>query len=204
MDLIVLLVIAAVALFVLARLYSVLGRDVGMPPPTVERSVLSNEAALKQDSVKKIPSFSGLAALQKIDASFDPSLFLDGAKTAYEMIVLAFAEGDRKTLRSLLEDTVYETYEAMITERESEGRKIQVDIVRMHDSKIVEAEIDKKTAFITVEFHTDLSQVEKDENDQVINDEETGLSETVEQWTFSKQVNSSDPNWRLFGVAAIA
>ncbi len=206
MDLIVLLVIAAVALFVLARLYTVLGRDVGAPPPPAARKVelATESASLTEESVQKIPEFPGLEALQAADRSFDPVSFLSGAKAAYEMIVTAFAQGDRETLRRLLEDSVYEAYDEVIKERESAGRKIQVDIVRMHESKIIEAEIDDKTALVTVQFHTDLSQVEKDEDGQVKDGEETGLSETIEQWIFSRKINSADPNWRLFGVSAIA
>lgn len=206
MDLFVLLVIAGVALFVLSKLYAVLGRDVGAPiPPQITKPSPVNEASsLGESPVQQQISFAGLAALQKADQSFDPGGFLAGARSAYEMIVTAFAQGDRDALRPLLEDQVYQNYDMAISEREASGKKMQLDIVRMRDAKIIEAEIEDDDTYVTVEFHTDLSMIETDQGGEMLEAEETGLAETKEQWTFSRRQNTNDPNWRLAAVAAIA
>ena len=112
MDLLVLLVTVGVALFVLSRLYAVLGKDVGAaPPPPKQKSPAQENTNFVEEPVSS-PNFAGLAALQKNDASFDVGRFLSGAKSAYEMIVLGFASGDRDLLRPLLEDEVYNSYDA--------------------------------------------------------------------------------------------
>ncbi|MBL4616307.1 MAG: Tim44 domain-containing protein [Robiginitomaculum sp.] len=204
MDLLVLLVIAGVALFVLSRLYAVLGKDVGAAPlPPKQKPAPQEEVGFVKEPVSR-PSFAGLAALQKIDASFDEEEFLSGARSAYEIIVRSYASGDRDALRPLLEDEVYNSYDAAISEREKSEKSMQTDIVKVHDVKITEAEIDKNEVFVTVEFHTDLSIIEKNKDGDILEKEDTGLAETKEQWTFSRGLNSNDPNWRLVAVAAIA
>lgn len=206
MDLFVLLTIAGVALFVLAKLYAVLGRDVGAPSPpqTTKPLPVSEISQISEKPLQSQISFAGLAALQKSDSAFDPGDFLDGARTAYEMIVSAFANGDRDVLRPLLEDPVYENYNTAISERESGGRNLQMDIVRMHGAKIIEAESDESNTYVTVEFHTDLSIIEKNQEGEMLETADSELAETKEQWTFSRRRNSNDPNWRLSAVAAIA
>lgn len=203
MDLLVLLVIAGVALFVLSKLYAVLGKDVGAPPPPLkEKPAPQGRPVLEGVSVHH-SDFVGLSALQKVDSSFNAKEFLSGARSAYEMIVYSYAAGDRDALRPLLEDQVYNSYGAAISEREKSGKSMQTDIVKMHDVKIIEAEIEAEETFITVEFHTDLSIIEKNEAGDIV-DAENSLAETKEQWTFSRRINSNDPNWRLAAVSAIA
>jgi predicted lipid-binding transport protein (Tim44 family) len=206
MDMIVLLIIAGVALMVLAKLYAVLGKDVGAPPPLTPTHLtpVPSEPAPQIQSQQNIPSFSGLAALQKADPGFTAGEFLQGAQAAYEMIVEAFSTGDRETLQTLLTEEVYANYDQAITEREKKGLHLQTDIVRMSTPKIVEADLDQKMAHITVEFHSDLSMVEKDEDGELLQPDETGVAETTEQWVFSRPLNSRDPNWLLSAVAAIA
>ncbi len=206
MDLLVLLLLAGVAVLVLAKLYSVLGRDVGAPvPPTVPKQVSAIEPrSEKTHAGKTHASFAGQEQIEAKDPGFDPDTFLQGASTAYEIVVGAFANGDRKTLENMLEEQVYDNYDQAIKERESKGLQVQIDIVRMIEARLVEAKVENKTSYVTVEFHTDLSVIQKDENGEIVDEENSGLAETVEQWTFSKPLHSRDPNWRLSAVAAIA
>ncbi len=189
---------------VLAKLYSVLGKDVGAPPPQSQQARPTDKIEAAPASRPSVAGFSGLAALQKTDPGFDPSAFLQGAQSAYEMIVKAFAAGDRETLQGLLEEEVFETYDGAITERETNGQTVQIDIVRVLDTKIVDASVERKKAFLTVQFHTDLSVIETDKEGNSTVEKEGGIAETTEQWTFSRDLNSTDPNWRLSAVAAIA
>ena len=206
MDLVVLLIMAGVAVAVLAKLYSVLGRDVGAPapPPAPQVSPVVNAETKTPDAPLGNISFSGLESLHQEDPSFDPGAFLQGAKAAYEMVVTAYATGDRETLKSMLEADVYANYDQAITARESKQRQVQIDIVRMLDVNITDAEIENNISYVTVEFHTELYVVEKDLDGNVLDAEDVGVAQTTEQWTFAKALNSRDPNWRLSAVAAIA
>ncbi|PHR63137.1 MAG: hypothetical protein COA47_00550 [Robiginitomaculum sp.] len=205
MDYFVLILIAGLAVMVLAKLYSVLGKDVGAPPPAASQQARPTDKIEPVSAPRpKTMGFSGLAALQKTDPGFDPADFLHGAQAAYEMIVKAFAAGDRETLQNLLERDVFETYDGAITERETNGQTVQIDIVRMLDTKIIDASVERKKAFLTVQFHTDLSVIETDKDGKATVEKEGGIAETTEQWTFSRDLNSADPNWRLSAVAAIA
>ena len=206
MDLVVLLIMASVAVAVLAKLYSVLGRDVGapIPPPAPQVSPVVNAETNTPDAPLGNASFAGLESLHQEDPSFDPGAFLQGAKSAYEMVVTAYATGDRETLKSMLEADVYANYDQAITARESKQRQVQIDIVRMLDVNITDAEIENNISYVTVEFHTELYIVEKDLDGNVLDAEDVGAAETTEQWTFAKALNSRDPNWRLSAVAAIA
>lgn len=212
MDMIGLLILAAVAILVLARLYAVLGRD-DTPPPMADPShpssmmpeppVSANANAVVEPV--QMPEFTGRDSLLAALPGFNPEEFLQGARAAYEMIVDAFARGDRDTLRELLEDEVFENYDEAIGKREMEKKILSIDIVRMDDPRIVEAEIENKQVFLTVEFHSDLAIAEYlDGDDETVPDMSTEPAETTEQWTFTRNIASRDPNWKLAAVAAMA
>ncbi len=206
MDLLVLLIIAGIALMVLAKLYSVLGKDVGAPPPQSPKLSLVPDRPQSKEAVQKASiSFSGLASLQKAAPKFDPAEFVSGAASAYEMIVTAFAAGDRDTLQPLLSKQVYANYDEAISVREAANTQQTTDIVRMDEPKIIKAKVKDNIAQITVEFHSDLSMLELDEEGKALNDaDDTGPAEVTEQWTFEKNLKSRDPNWVLSAVSAIA
>lgn len=210
MDMIGLLILAGVAIVVLARLYAVLGRD-DTPPPMADSDApqhMMPELATEMTPLAppvELPEFSGRDALLGVLPGFNPAEFLHGAKAAYEMIVNAFAHGDRDTLRALLDDEVFANYDEAIGKRELEKKILSIDIVRMDDPKIVEAEVEGKQVFLTVEFHSDLAIAEYlDGDDETVPDGTMEPAETVEQWTFTRNTSSHDPNWKLAAVAAMA
>ena len=111
---------------------------------------------------------TGLKAIVDADPTFSPKAFLEGAKQAYEMIVTAYAAGDRKTLKPLLEKDVYDGFDKAIADREAAGRKIDFTFVGLPKIEISEAEIDKRDARLAVKFNAEVVQATKDKDGTII------------------------------------
>ncbi len=205
-----LLFFAVVAVVVLGRLYQVLGRKTGAePPPPGQRGMRSAPAGpARRDVADDGPladddadadarpahapepsSVPGVAALQTADPSFSPSGFMAGARMAYEMIVTAYAAGDRDQLRTLLNGPVFEAYDQAITARASSGEAAP-ELVRLISADLAGAEIDGRMAEVTVAYRAELAHG--------VN----GIRVTNERWTFEREIGSRDPNWRLSAVDA--
>ena len=134
-------------------------RPVPQPAPTdvdVDRRALKIDAEIEQLSRGNAEIASGLKAVADADATFTPKSFLEGAKSAYEMIVTAFATGDRKTLKNLLEKDVYDGFERAIAERETAERKVDFTFVGLPKVDISDAELDKRNANVTIRFHAEV------------------------------------------------
>lgn len=198
-QLIEILVLAAVAGLVLARLYAVLGRRTGAERPTTppprpaatpaeyREPVAAPAAPVPVEATG--PAGSGLMAIQRADPNFDPAYFVTGARTAYEMIVHAYAVGDRETLQPLLTPRVYAAYEKAIADREASGEK-GPELVRLKSAEIADATLSDTIARIAVKFEAELAHGLH------------GLRDTLEKWTFERDLRSRDPTWQLAKVGA--
>lgn len=144
----------------------------------------------------------GLSAIYEKDPSFDPRGFLEGARMAYEMIVSAFAEGDRQTLENLLSKDVYEGFVSAIEERESRSETMTTDFVGIDKAEITEAMLRGGTAHVTVRFVSQLVTVTRDANDNVVEGDPQHVSEVTDIWTFARDVGARDPNWKLVATEA--
>ncbi|MFP6748123.1 MAG: Tim44/TimA family putative adaptor protein [Alphaproteobacteria bacterium] len=152
------------------------------------------EAALwAEDS----PVGAGLTKIKLADHNFEPGGFAEGAKSAYEMIVDAFADGDRDALRPLLSDQVFENFTGAIDDRENEGHTLETKIVAINAAVIVEAELRGKVAEVTVKFVSEMISVSRDEEGEVLPDQPGGTREVTDIWTFARDTRSRDPNWHL-------
>jgi predicted lipid-binding transport protein (Tim44 family) len=140
---------------------------------------------------------TGLRAIADSDPAFSPKSFLEGAKAAYEMIVTAFAQGDRKTLKQLLERDVYEGFEKAIAEREAAGRKVDFTFVGLPGIEISEAEVEKRAAFVTVRFKAEVVSATRDAEGTLIEGNADQVRTIADEWTFSRGTRSRDPNWKL-------
>lgn len=189
------LLLAGVALFIGWRLYATLGTDDGPPEgrervsapvrPETQPTTSDNVVPLKPNFTG--PAADGFEAIYEADNTFDPRTFLQGARGAYEIIVGAFALGDRAALKPMLDTDVYEAWDAAITERETTNQP-SFELLRIRSADITEASLDaKKIARVTVEFQAELG------------DGET-TTRSDEYWTFMRDTNSSDPNWILDDV----
>lgn len=198
---------AVVAALVLGRLYQVLGQNRGAEPPPISRTQWGQKpdqdnttdpasADETQDRVVPFPArnydgpgAAGLAAIGAAQPGFSMTGFLEGARAAYEMIVTAYGAGDEATLKPLVDDDVFAAYSKVMAERRASGAR-QIDVVRLDEPKIVDAELDGRIARIDVAFSADLA------------DGGDGLRAAEEIWTFERNVDARDPNWVLSAVQA--
>ncbi len=144
----------------------------------------------------------GMRAIRDNDASFDPKGFVDGAKMAYEMIVMAYADGDRKSLKNLLSREVYDGFVAAISDREARGEKIQSSFVGIDKAEIVSAEMKGSEAHVTLRIVSELISATRDKAGEIIDGDPETVAEVKDVWTFARDTRSRDPNWKLVATEA--
>jgi predicted lipid-binding transport protein (Tim44 family) len=225
------IIFLALAVFIFLRLRSVLGQRTGRerPPydPYSARDAIrpspgdkvvalpgrapdtqkSSEPAEPVDRWKGIAEpgsalASGLDALVREDKTFDPKHFLTGARAAYDMIVTAYAAGDRRQLKNLLGREVYDGFEAAIKDRESRGETVESRFVSIDGADLVAAEARGKTAQVTVRFQSQLVSVTRDKAGNVIDGNPDKVTDVTDVWTFARDMSSRDPNWKLVATEA--
>ncbi len=145
---------------------------------------------------------AGLDAVAREDSSFEPQGFLAGARGAYEMIVTAYANGDRRSLKDLLAREVYEGFEAAIKDREQRGEKVESRFVSIESADIIGADLRGKSAQVTVRFVSQLVSATRDRSGNVIDGSSDKVTTVTDVWTFARDVSSRDPNWKLVATEA--
>jgi len=168
-----------------------------LPPADAERRALKLTAEIEQLSHGDEHVKSGLQAIVDADPTFAPKAFLEGAKSAYEMIVTAFATGDRKTLKNLLEKDVYDGFEQAIAAREAKGHKIDFTFVGLPKSEIAAAELDKRDSRVAVQFNAEVVQATRDKDGALVEGNADQVQTIADEWTFARNIKSRDPNWKL-------
>jgi predicted lipid-binding transport protein (Tim44 family) len=225
------IVFLALAVFIFLRLRSVLGQRTGRERPPYDPFSTRDPVRTPKDNVVALPGraaetaekpaepveavdrwkgiadtgsaiATGLDAVAAQDPSFDAKHFLAGARAAYEMVVTAFAEGDRRTLKNLLSREVFEGFESAISEREQRGEKVETHFISLDTANIVGAEVRGKTAQITVRFVSKLISVTRDRAGAVIDGNPEKVTDVTDVWTFARDVSSRDPNWKLIATEA--
>lgn len=190
-----LIVLAVLAGVVLYQLYAVLGRRVGRGPEDLPAPATPDARLPPPEPVEAGVELTGLAAVKAKDPSFEVSRFLAGAKGAYEMVVKAFAEGDRETLKKLLAPHVLAGFEAAIAEREAQGRSERVDFLTPPRADLDGVEVEGAVARAKVRFLGEYRARSKGPEGEAVDDRRT-----AEVWTFQRNLNSRDPNWTLVQV----
>jgi predicted lipid-binding transport protein (Tim44 family) len=148
------------------------------------------------------PLAQGLDAIAAQDSSFDPRHFLSGAKSAYEMIVLAFANGDRRALKDLLSSEVYESFETVIKDREKHEQKTETRFVSIDKAELVGAEARDRAAQLTVRFVSQMITATRDKAGTVVDGSPDTVADITDVWTFARDITSRDPNWKLVGTGS--
>ncbi|WP_243369068.1 Tim44/TimA family putative adaptor protein [Microvirga solisilvae] len=148
------------------------------------------------------PMATALDGIARAEPNFNAGEFVEGAKAAYEMIVSAFAMGDRKTLKDLLSREVYEGFERAISERESRGERVETTFVSIDKAEMARAEVVGKTGQIVVRFVSQLITVTRDASGTVVDGSPDQVAEVTDVWTFARQLGSRDPNWQLVATEA--
>ncbi|UNE54332.1 Tim44/TimA family putative adaptor protein [Bartonella machadoae] len=226
MEFDVILVIALVIMVVVfVQLRNVLGKRIGFekPPfdPYSRHSKKQSEAETKdnvvsfphQDNAQKsdfneIDAISpegsalnkGLRALCQSDPHFSPQFFIKGAQVAYEMIVTAFAKGERDQLKKLLSQNVFESFSAAIEQREKNNEKVEFTFIGINKIEFISAEMQEKEQFLTVRIVSEMISVTYNEQGERIDGDPDAIVEIRDIWTFVRNSLSSDPNWKLFAT----
>jgi predicted lipid-binding transport protein (Tim44 family) len=200
-QLLVIIIFAILAAVVLYQLYAVLGRRVGRQPEDLAQAV---EAARRDADLRTVPRdetktgpLQGVAAIKARDPAFDVSHFLGGARKAYEMIVRAFAEGDRDELKPLLSAGVYKSFEAAISAREAKGDTETVEFIQPPRADLEEAILEGDVATAKVRFLAEQRTRSKGAEGEAVEDRRT-----AEVWSFERNLANRDPNWILVRVEA--
>jgi predicted lipid-binding transport protein (Tim44 family) len=194
-----LLIFAALAAVVLYQLYAVLGRRVGRQPedqPELARRPPVLGAVAVRPPVDEV-TLGGLAAVRSRDPSFDIDHFLQNARAAYETIVRAFAAGDRAALRPLLSAEVMQAFETAIDQREAQGRTESVEFLQPVRADVEESKVENEVARIKVRFLGEFRSRSKGPEGEAVDDRRT-----AEHWTFERPLSSRGPNWILVRVEA--
>ncbi len=141
---------------------------------------------------------SGLLEISRADRSFSLARFVTGAQDAFVMIVEAFARGDRETLENLLSPAVFKIFSEALKEQEARGEKTSVEIHSIRKIEIADAKLVGRQAYITVRFTADETRVTRTADDKVVFGNPDKVSETVDIWTFGRDVRSRSPVWLVY------
>jgi predicted lipid-binding transport protein (Tim44 family) len=190
------IILAALAAVVLYQLYATLGRRVGRQPEDAPAVVPGSAPPRDLKPLEAPPeALSGIAALRARQTDFDIGHFLGGARQAYEMIVKAFAAGDRETLRPLLSSDVMANFETAIAAREAQNRTEKAEFLATPrtdlDSVTVEGDVAKAVVRILAEIRTRSTSAEGEAVDD---------RRTADLWTFQRDLKNKNPNWTLVRV----
>jgi predicted lipid-binding transport protein (Tim44 family) len=226
------IIFLALAVFIFLRLRSVLGQRTGRERPpydpyaprdavrgatndnvvtlpgrtaeTAQKPIETVEPAERWKGIAEAgsPIAAGLDAIAREEPGFDAQHFVAGARAAYEMIVMAYAEGDRRALKNLLSKEVYDGFEAAIREREGRGETVETRFVAIDKSDITGAEVRGRTAQVTLRFVSQLISVTRDKAGSVIDGNPEKVTEVTDVWTFARDLSSRDPNWKLVATEA--
>jgi len=213
---------AMIAAFLVLRLRSVLGRRTGnerrrelfvqRTAPIADKPA-SEKVATTGDPDKDIVSAppavkaadavaDGLNRIRRADPAFDPPQFLEGARTAFEMIVSAYAKGDKAALRPLLSDEVYQPFAATIDERAAAKETFETSDLRLDDAEIVDADMAGRTARVTVKLASRQINVTRAMDGSIVDGDPDHPVEKTDYWTFARDTRSTDPNWVLVATSS--
>ncbi len=218
---------AMIAAFLILRLRSVLGRRTGnerrrelfarrsaspAEKPGADKPGPEKVATpADPDKVVALPTLAGkpadtvaegLSRIRRADPGFDPSQFLEGARSAFEMIVVAYAKGDKAGLRALLSDEVYRPFAATIDERAAAKETFETRDLQLDDAEIVDADVSGRTARVTVKLVSHQVNVTRAMDGSIVDGDPEHPVEKTDHWTFARDTRSPDPNWVLVATGS--
>jgi len=205
-----LIVLALVFVFVALRLWSVLGRRTGHEQPIAKaesvptvRTVAPKAAnadptpAIGQESAPSPTAAAGLRAITSADPQFDVARFVEGAKSAYGMVLEAYWRGDQDSLDKMVDKDVAHAFAQAIHEREEAGETLDNRLVSIEQAQIDDARVENGIAYVRIRFEADVAAITRDRDGNVVAGSLTDAVPTHDVWTFSRPVKSPNPNWML-------
>ncbi|MEM7075971.1 MAG: Tim44/TimA family putative adaptor protein [Pseudomonadota bacterium] len=208
-----LLVLAGIAIFLILRLKSVLGTRDGFETPPQQRPNTASssrrqdfeviEGGQDHDITDHVAEDSAaadaLAGMKRIEPAFNVGEFIQGARQAYEWILMSFERGNMDEIAPFLSEDVFEAFSQVVDARQEQGLSIEADFVGVRDTAISGAVFDESTgrAEITVKFVGELISVVRDNGGEIVEGEPGKSKRQKDSWTFERVMGSDDPNWRL-------
>ena len=209
-----LLVLAGVALFLILRLRNVLGTREGFEKPTLPRDGAAPRRPTRPDFevieggpdrditdhvAEGTAAAEALAKMKAADPSFSVSEFLDGAKQAYEMILMAFERGDLRSVKAFLSEDVLEAFASVVDARADQGLTVEANFVGVREVTLTDATFDDATKLgeVTVKFVGELTSVVRDSAGDIVEGSPTEIKRQRDVWTFARAMGEDDPNWQL-------
>ncbi len=208
-----LLVLAAIAVFLILRLRNVLGTREGFEKPQIKKA--DSAARRRRDDFEVIeggPDLDitdhaeegsdtaiALAAMKRVDPTFNVTEFLGGARGAYEMILMAFERGDMASVLPFISAEVYEALSTVVDEREKNGLTVEATFVGISDLGLKSATFDpsSKEAEVTVRFTGEMTYQVRDRGGDIVEGNANEIKRQKDVWTFARDMDANDPNWRL-------
>ncbi|EGP58353.1 hypothetical protein Agau_C101012 [Agrobacterium tumefaciens F2] len=186
-------------------------RDVAKGPVTDDNKVVTLPKRGEAEDENRFAEADALAPVDSAlnaslrdvmtkDPTFRPKEFLNGARMAYEMIVMGFADGDRKTLKNLLSKEVFDGFDAAISERESRGEVVKSTFVGIEKADITQAAVRDSEVQITLRLVSQLISATYDKDGKLVDGDPDAVAEVDDIWTFSRDIRSRDPNWKLIAT----
>jgi len=217
-----------IAVFLILRLRSVLGRRDGHEGGftdifnrSAENDKAENGAQGKNDNniiplpgheddsledvlqEPETPLEKGIREINSVDAAFAPGEFVSGARIAFEMILGSYASGDTDTLKPLLSAEVYSNFERSIREREEEGQTMEETLVSIRAAEVIEAYLEGTIANVTVKFVSDQVHALFDKEGTLVEGDPNHIIQVTDFWTFARNTRSRDPNWSLVATRSL-
>ncbi len=210
-PLIQLLVLAAIAVFLILRLRNVLGTREGfekppVPAPTLQRSGPAFEVIEGGPDLDITDHFDegtadarALAEMKRIEPSFNVTDFISGGRGAYEMIVMGYETGELDNIKPFLSEEIYESFVDGVAAREDQGVTIEANFIGVREMSLenVTLDPDTKEAELTLKFVAELTQAVRDAEGEIIEGSLTDVKKQKDTWVFARHIGSDDPNWFL-------
>jgi len=204
-------ILALVAVFIGLRLYNVLGERTGHEQPILKPADPETRLEPRADSASAVPPTNsdpselaylptagpGIRALLAADNSFDVARFLEGAQSAYRLILESFWKGDLEAMRPHVDAHVFDTFASAVDQRSKDGLVLDNRLVTIDQAVIAGAEVDRKVALVTVRFEADIAAVTRNADGEVVAGSLSDAVQTRDRWTFRRDIAAADPNWLL-------
>ncbi|WP_417250091.1 Tim44/TimA family putative adaptor protein [Celeribacter sp.] len=213
-----LLVLAGIAIFLILRLRNVLGTRDGFEKPRVDapdqaatsarRSFEVIEGGVDHDIADNVTEGSRaadeLAKMKRVEPSFSVTEFLNGARGAYEMILMAFENDDLDSIRDFLADDVYDAFDSVVQQRRENGLTVHAQFYGVREIQIIDAEFDEATqeGEIKLRFVAEIVSAVANEAGEIVEGDATEIKRQKDIWSFARKMGQNDPNWRLVATGA--
>ena len=213
-PLISLLVLAGIAVFLILRLRSVLGTREGFEkPPVAPAQRRSNgpdleviEGGPDRDITDYVEEGSdqakALAAMKRVEPAFQVGEFVQGARGAYEMILMGFERGELDDLQGFLAEDVFDSFVEAVAQREDQGLTIEAEFIGVRETAVVDAIFDETTgvAELTMRFVGELTSVVRNREGEIVEGDAKEIKRQKDVWVFARSMGGDDPNWQLIAT----